>query len=253
MGNKKLEDYSLWIKYKENNDQDIFQELVVKHLPLVKYHAGRIKMLVPMFIEQEDLESYGVLGLIDAIHKFDVNKGVKFKTYASRRVRGEIIDHLRKLDWLPHSIRRQGKQLKSLADKMAKKLGRQPTIEELSSKSEISEEKIRELYKKLYSSQWVSLYDEYNDIRVLDTLTENEDKSPDNVYQNREKEDMLAETIDRLSDDEKLVVALVYYEELTQKEVAEIMNLTAARISQIHKKAVNRLRGMLGKKKSELV
>ncbi len=252
MVTKSQDEYALWVEFKKSNDQDTFQELVVKYLPLVKYHAGRIKMLVPIFIDEDDLMSYGVLGLIDAIHKFDINKGVLFKTYASRRIRGEIIDHLRKLDWLPHSVRREGKRIKETTDKFVKKMGRKPTIEELSDVTELPEDKIKELHQKLYSSQWVSLYEEFGDTRVMDMLPENKEMSPDSVYQNKEKEELLATAIDRLSEDEKLVVALVYYEELTQKEVSEIMDLTPARISQIHKKAVYRLRGMLGKKKQDL-
>src|SRR5690554_1735957 len=102
----KNEEYSLWLKYKKERDQEIFQDLILRYLSLVKYHASRIKMMVPSFIEEDDLLSYGVLGLMDAVNKYDPDKGVLFKTYASRRIRGEIIDHLRKLDWLPHSVRR---------------------------------------------------------------------------------------------------------------------------------------------------
>ncbi|MFP4661022.1 MAG: sigma-70 family RNA polymerase sigma factor [Halanaerobiales bacterium] len=248
----KQEEYALWKEFKKNNDKDIFQDLVVRYLPLVKYHAGRIKMLVPLFIDEDDLVSYGVLGLIDAINKFDINKGVLFKTYASRRIRGEILDHLRKLDWLPHSIRREGKRLKETADRLAKKTGRKPTVKELSEVTELPEEKIKELYQKIYSSQWLSLYEEFGDARVMDVLPEKDEKAPARVYEDKEQEEMLASAIDRLNEDEKLVIALVYYEELTQREVAEVMELTPARISQIHKKAVFRLRGMLGKKKESL-
>ncbi|MFP4016085.1 MAG: sigma-70 family RNA polymerase sigma factor [Halanaerobiales bacterium] len=252
MDTKNQQEYTLWKEYKNNNNQEIFQELVVRYLPLVKYHAGRIKMLVPLFIDEDDLISYGVLGLIDAINKFDIDKGVLFKTYASRRIRGEIIDHLRKLDWLPHSIRREGKRLKETADKLTKKLGRKPTVKELSEITEIPKDKIKALYQKIYSSQWLSLYDEFGDGRVMDILPEKDEKAPDRVYEDKEKEEMLTLAIDRLNEDEKLVIALVYYEELTQREVAEVMDLTPARISQIHKKAVYRLRGMLGKKKEAL-
>lgn len=250
---KNLEEYSLWQEFKQNDNQNAFQELVIKYLPLVKYHAGRIKMMVPMFIEEEDLESYGVIGLIDAIHKFNIEQGVKFKTYATRRIRGEIIDHLRKLDWLPHSIRREGRRLKEITTKLTKKLERKPTIDEVAVASELSISKIKSLQKKIYSSQWLSLYDEFGDNRVLDMLEANESQNPEKIFQGKEKEDILAKAVDRLKEKERLVISLFYHEGLTQKEIAEVMDLSAARISQIHKKAIYRLRGMLSKQKKQLV
>ncbi|MFW5991821.1 MAG: sigma-70 family RNA polymerase sigma factor [Halanaerobiaceae bacterium] len=250
---KGLEEYSLWQDFKKNSSQEAFHQLVIKYLPLVKYHAGRVKMMVPVFIEQDDLESYGVIGLIDAIHKFDIEQGVKFKTYASRRIRGEIIDHLRKLDWLPHSIRREGKRVKKAADKLAKQLERKPTIEELAETTDLSVSKIESLYQKIYSSQWISIYDEFGHSQVLDMLPQSDRKSPEKVFQGKEREETLAEAIDRLQENERLVISLFYHEGLTQKEIAGVMDLSAARISQIHKKAIYRLRGMLSKKKKQLV
>jgi RNA polymerase sigma factor for flagellar operon FliA len=248
-----IDDYSLWKDLKENRNEEVFQKLVLKHLSLVKYHAGRIKMVVPGFIEEEDLISYGVIGLIDAINKFDHQKGIQFNTYASRRIRGEIIDHLRKLDWLPHSLRRDARRVQEAFEKLTKKTGRKPTLQELAEEVDIDKERIKELYFKLYSSQWVSLYDEVGDARVLDLLPEDRDRSPEVIFQDQERVELLAEAIDRLNDTEKMVIALFYYEELTQKEIAEVLDLSPARISQIHKKAVYRLRGILGKKKEQLI
>ncbi len=249
---KDMEEYSAWVEYKENNNQEVFQGLVLRYLPLVKYHAGRVKMMVPIFIEEEDLVSYGILGLIDAIHKFEYNKGVLFKTYASRRIRGEIIDRLRKLDWLPHSVRREGKLIKEISDKLKTKLGRRPTVEEIASLSEISQERIKQLSQQLHFSEWVSLYDDFGDIKILDMISSENSQDPEQIYDESVKIDLLASVIDRLSDDEKTVISLVYYEELTQKEIAKVMDLSAARISQIHKKAVNRLRGMLVNNRQQL-
>ncbi|MFW5981247.1 MAG: sigma-70 family RNA polymerase sigma factor [bacterium] len=245
MSFKKSKEYSLWKKYKKEQDQATFQELVLKYLPQVKYHASRIKMMVPDFIEEDDLVSYGILGLMDAVNKFDPDKGVLFKSYASRRIRGEIIDHLRKLDWLPHSVRRQGKHLMELSEKISKKSGKKPNIDQLSKASNISKEKIKDIYHKMYSSQWVSLYEEFGDMAIVDFLSEDDKKRPESVYQDKEREDHLIKAIDSLDKQEKLVVALIYYEEMSQKEVAEIMDLSAARISQLHKKAVKRLKALL--------
>ncbi|NLM96234.1 MAG: FliA/WhiG family RNA polymerase sigma factor [Halanaerobiaceae bacterium] len=251
MNSRKVEEYSVWVDFKDNNNQDSFQELVLRYLPLVKYTVGRIKMMVPGFIEEDDLISYGILGLIDAIHKYDYKKGVLFETYASRRIRGEIIDNLRKLDWLPHSVRRDSKIIKDTAERLKKEKGRKATLDELAEACKISKERIQELKQQLHSSEWVSLYDEFDDIRIFDIISGNDDE-PEKVYNSNLRVEILASAIERLNEDEKLVIALVYYEELTQKEIAEIMQLSAARVSQIHKKAVNRLRGMLVREREQL-
>lgn len=248
-----IEEINLWREFKENNSQNARQELIVKYLPQVKYQAGRIKIIVPDFIEQDDLESYGVIGLIDAVHKFDYNKGIKFKTYASRRIRGEIIDHLRKLDWLPHSVRREGKRLKSTVDKFFQKYGRRPSIGELATALNISEEKVSSLYYQIYSSQWVSVNEEIGDGQLLDLLKEDNKCQPEVVYNKRDSERLLAEAIRNLSQSEKLVVSLYYYDGLTQSEIAEVMELSSARVSQLHKKAIYRLRGSLARKKEQLL
>lgn len=247
----KVEEYSVWVDFKDNNNQDSFRELILRYLPLVKYTAGRVKMMVPGFIEEDDLISYGILGLIDAIHKYDYKKGVLFKTYATSRIRGEIIDHLRKLDWLPHSVRRESKVIKETAEKLRKEKGRKPTLEELAGACKISKERINELNQQLHSSEWVSLYDEFADIRIFDIVSGN-DNEPEKIYDSNLRVEILASALERLNEDQKLVMVLVYYEELTQKEIAEIMELSAARVSQIHKKAVNRLRGMLVREKEQL-
>ncbi|MFW5856031.1 MAG: sigma-70 family RNA polymerase sigma factor [Bacillota bacterium] len=250
-----IENIQLWKEYKENSDKNARQKLIKNYLPLVKYQAGRVEMLVPDFIEKEDLESFGIIGLLDAIERFDHRRGIKFKTYASRRIRGEIIDHLRRLDWLPHSMRRQGKKLKKAAERLRDELGRRPTVEELSQEMDLPREKINELYHKLYSSQWISLYSEMGEGEsvILDLIPDNTGKNPEKELDNSITVELLAEAIDNLGEKQKLVISLYYYEELTQVEIAEVMNLSEARISQIHQKAVYRLRGYLSHKKGQLV
>lgn len=253
LNKKSVEEMYLWREFKENNSMEARQELIVKYLPQVKYQAGRLKMIAPDFIEQDDLESYGVIGLIDAVHKYDYKKGIKFKTYASRRIRGEIIDHLRKLDWLPHNVRREGKRLKSAADKFFQKYGRRPSVDELATALDISKEKVSNLYYLIYSSQWVSVYEEIGEVRLLDLLKEDHKNQPEIVYHKRDSERLLAEAITHLSESERLVVSLFYYEGLTQSEIAEVMKLSSARVSQLHKKAIYRLRGSLARKKEQLL
>ncbi|QTL96979.1 FliA/WhiG family RNA polymerase sigma factor [Iocasia frigidifontis] len=253
LADKEVAEIELWREFKENDSQAARQELIIKYLPQVKYQAGRLKMIVPDFIEQDDLESYGVIGLIDALYKFDYRKGIKFKTYASRRIRGEIIDYLRKLDWLPHSVRREGKQLKSAADRFFQKYGRRPSVDELATALNISKEKVSKLYYQIYSSQWVSVHEEIGDVELLDLLKEDQKSQPEVVYHRKNSERLLSEAIEHLNESERLVISLYYYEGLTQAEIAEVMELSSARVSQLHKKAIYRLRGSLARKKEQLL
>lgn len=246
------EETNLWREFKENNSLDARQKLIIKYLPQVKYQAARVKMIVPDFVEQEDLESYGVLGLIDAIYKFNYKKEIKFKTYASRRIRGEIIDHLRKLDWLPHSVRKDAKRLKSAIDTFVQKYTRRPSVEELATALDMSQEKVRSIYYQIYSSQWVSIYEEFGDFQVLDFLKEDNENHPETLYYKKDREELLANAIDNLKESERLVISLYYYEDLNQKEISKVMDITPARVSQIHKKAIYRLRGYLARKKEQL-
>ncbi|MCG8514326.1 MAG: FliA/WhiG family RNA polymerase sigma factor [Halanaerobiales bacterium] len=253
LNNHNFEEERLWQEFKEKQSLEARQQLIIKYLPQVKYQAGRLKMVVPNFIEQEDLESYGIIGLIDAINKFDYKKGIKFKTYAAQRIRGEMIDHLRKLDWLPYSLRRDGKRLQEAVESFAQKSGRRPSIEELVTVLDISREKVSKLFQQLYSAQWVSLYGQVGDTTLLNLLEDDQKWRPENQYQRQCRERLLAESIDRLNDSEALVISLYYYEELTQNEIAEVMKLTPARVSQLHKKAIYRLRGALAKKRESLL
>jgi RNA polymerase sigma factor FliA len=254
MREKRIDNYGLWQKLKTNNSEGARQELIIKYLSLVKYQVGRIRLIVPGFIEGEDLESYGILGLLDAIDKFDYHQGIEFETYASKRIRGEIMDYLRKLDWLPHSLRQRARQLKETASRISMKLGRRPTVNEIAEVLNLSREKIERIYYQLYSSQWISLFKETGENnQVLDIIREDSSQEPEECYQQKERENLLVKAIDRLNEPERLVISLYYYEELTQQEIAEVMELSPARVSQIHKKAINRLRGFLSRKKEQFI
>jgi len=247
--NKKIEDFDLWKKFKKNNDQQARKQLILNHLTLVKYHAGRIKMLVPDFVDQEDLESFAVIGLIDALEKFDFERGIEFKTYASKRIKGAIIDHLRKLDWLPQSVRRQGRQVREVVRKMSGKLGRKPTLQEISREVKIDITRLKNILDMLYSADWVSLYQKKGEGQLKDFVAGNSDEEPENIFQQKQTEELLIEVLEKLPEKEYLVISLFYYEEMSQQEIAEVLNLSPARISQLHKKAVYRLRGFLSNKK----
>ncbi len=253
MTSNNIDDYSLWKEFKEKGNEEVFQELILKYLSLVKYQAGRIKMVVPGFIDEEDLVSYGIIGLMDAVNKYDYRKGIKFNTYASIRIRGAIIDHLRELDWLPHSLRRDARRVKETYERINRKTGKTPSFIELEEATGIKLDRIKDIFHKLYSSQWISLYDEVGDTRVFELLPTTSDKRPETIFEDKHRVELLAEAIERLSKTEKMVISLYYYEELTQKEIGKVLDLSPARVSQIHKKAVYRLRGILGKKKEQLV
>ncbi len=246
-----LSNQDLWRRFKEENDQKAREELIMEYLDLVKYQAGRINTYVPDRIELEDLESYGIIGLIDAIEKFDPERGYKFNSYAQKRIKGEIIDQLRKLDWLPHSLRQKAKIIKNKSRELESQLNRSPKIDELVDELDFSKSQITKVLKKLEESQWVSIYSELNGKSLIDWLPSSKVNKPQKVLDKKNATKILKKAIENLSDKQKLVVSLIYYEELTQKEVAEVMELSPARISQIHKKAVYRLRGYLSRKKEE--
>lgn len=246
-----LSNQKLWRRFKEENDQKAREKLIMEYLDLVKYQAGRVNNYVPDRIELEDLESYGIIGLIDAIEKFDPSRGYKFNSYAQKRIKGEIIDQLRKLDWLPHSLRQKAKVIKSKTRELESKLNRTPHLDEVVDELDFTKEQVTKVLKKLKESQWVSIYSELNGRSLIDWLPSSGRNKPQKILDKKNAVKILKNAIENLSDKQKLVVSLIYYEELTQKEVAEVMDLSPARISQIHKKAVYRLRGYLSRKKAE--
>ncbi len=246
-----LSNQELWRRFKEENDQKAREQLIMEYLDLVKYQAGRVNTYVPDRIELEDLESYGIIGLIDAIEKFDPSRGYKFNSYAQKRIKGEIIDQLRKLDWLPHSLRQKAKIIKSKTRELESKMNRSPNIDEIAAELDFSKDQVTKVLKKLEESQWVSIYSELNGKSLIDWLPSSKVNKPQKILDKKNAVKILKNAIENLSDKQKLVVSLIYYEELTQKEVAEVMDLSPARISQIHKKAVYRLRGYLSRKKEE--
>jgi|SRR6056297_1092985 len=246
-----LSNQQLWRRFKKDNDQKAREQLIMEYLDLVKYQAGRINTYVPDKVELEDLESYGVIGLIDAIEKFDPERGYKFSSYAQKRIKGEIIDQLRKLDWLPHSLRHRAKIIKNKTRELENELNRRPKLDEIVKELDFSKKQVKKVMKKLEESQWVSIYSELNGQSLIDWLPNNKVNKPQKILDKKNATKVLKAAIENLTDKQQLIVSLIYYEELTQKEVAEVMDLSPARISQIHKKAVYRLRGYLSRKKDQ--
>lgn len=246
----KIENYDLWNKFQNENSDVAREKIILNNLDLVKYQAKRVSALIPDFIDVEDLKSYGMIGLIEAVERFDPEMGYKFSTFASKRVRGAIIDFLRELDWLPHSVRSDAKKIINEKDKLNGK-NRDDNISELAEELEISESRIKKVLRYFNASQWVSLDIEYEDATLLDIIA-SETSGPDKKLDKEVGRKILIEAIDKLNKQERLVISLYYYEELTQEEIAEILDLSTARISQIHKKSIQRLRGYLASKKSDL-
>ena len=247
MVNKRFEAYN------KTRDPSVREKLILEYLPVVKITAGRLAVRFYGHVDMEDLVSYGIFGLIDAIDKFDPSKGVKFETYASLRIRGAIIDSIRKLDWVPRTLRQENKKLERVFSELENQLGREPSDKEMAEKLEVSEDELRELYGRSQLAAFVSL-DEYveqsheNSAAVAGiNKLEGNDNEPEAELLRGEAKDVLVSAIEKLTEKERIVVTLYYYDELTLKEISKVLAVTESRVSQIHSKAIFKLRTRLGK------
>lgn len=234
----------VWKDYKKTKDDQLKEQLILEYAPLVKYIAGRLSVHIGHRVEYDDLIGYGIFGLIDAIDKFDIEKGVKFETYASLRIRGSIIDSIRKLDWVPRDLRQKNKQLEAAYADLETVLGRDPTEEELAEKLDMSVKDTRDLMRKASIVNLVSL-DDYLEQNHEDSFLATDD-SPEKTYDKTEVRNVLVSAIEKLNEKEKKVVTLYYFEDLTLKEISKIMEVSESRVSQLHSKAVTKLRTRLG-------
>ncbi|MGA7827559.1 MAG: FliA/WhiG family RNA polymerase sigma factor [Geobacteraceae bacterium] len=222
-------------------------ELVLSHLPLVKYLVGRISSKLPPHLDQQDLMSVAVIGLITAAERFDPGRGILFKTFAEKRVMGSIMDELRAQDWLPRTLREKYKRLEHEFSVLEQKLGRNPSSEEVAAAMGMDLEKYFHLMEEVHSLSFMSLDDFHEDdegssFGFLNFLSDNGTESPQNQMMAKQLLQVLGNAIESLPEKERLVVTLYYYEELNLKEIGEIMNLTESRISQLHSQAVIRLK-----------
>lgn len=230
----------LWLMYRETRSSDIREEIVHIYLDLVNIVAGRLAISLPSYIEKDELISCGFFGLLDAIERYEPARGNKFETYASLRIRGSIIDSLRSKDWLPTSLRQKIKKYEKTVAELENFLGRSAKDEEIAEKLEISLEELTELLSKINVSTVIPL-EEYMKTEVANS-------SQINPFENiefEESKEALAKAISLLPEKEKMVITLYYYEELTLKEISLILKLSEARVSQLHTKAVIRLKGAL--------
>ena len=244
----------LWKVYSEAKDPTVREKLILEYSHLIKFIAGRLNIYFGSNVEYDDLVGFGVFGLIDAIDKFDINKGVKFETYASLRIRGSIIDSVREMDWVPRSLRQKNKELEKVYFEIENKLGRSASDQEVADHLGISVDEFYKLLNEVNVSSMTSLEEflEQNYEIGVDIPSINKEDRPENFVEITEIKEILGDAINKLPEKEKTVVSFYYFEELTLKEISAIMNVSESRISQLHTKAILRLRGKLGRHKSLL-
>ena len=241
---------AVWSRYKNKPSAEDRDQLIVFYAPLVKYVASRIGAGLPQNVDQSDLVSYGMFGLIDAITKFDPERGFKFETYAISRIKGAILDELRSIDWVPRSVRAKAKSVERAMAKLESQLHRAPTDEEIADELKLSAAQLHNLYNQISSLGMVAL-DEMlsfggggDNLTLGDTLADRQD-GPGGVYERIEQRQMLADAINRMGEREKIVLTLYYYESLTLAEIGRVLGVTESRVCQIHTKAVLHLRSRL--------
>lgn len=249
---KKGREEQLWHEYHQKNTSAAREALILEYAPLVKYVAGRVAIGLPSNVEYDDLVSCGIFGLMDAIEKFDHLRGIKFETYAIARIRGAILDGLRSNDWVPRSVRQKAKELERTCLELENRLGRYATDQEVAEALHISMDEFYQLLSEVSCTTlssldeiWLTRNPEDDSVRVLD-LVENESSiDPENQVEIEELREALTKAIDALSERERMVITLYYYEGLTLKEIGEILSISESRVSQIHTKAIFRLQGRL--------
>lgn len=235
----------LWKKYDQTKDRTIKQLLIEEYVSLVKIVAGRMYNFYGSKIEYDDLVGFGVMGLIDSIDRFDLSKNIKFETYAQIRIKGTIIDNIRKLDWIPRSLRKKSKDVQNAIIDLENKLGRTPQNIELSEYLEMDLEELESTLADITNFNVASLEDLLINKGEYYIENNNEKNTPENIFETKEIKEILAGIIDGLPDNEKTVISLYYYEELTYKEIGHILELSESRISQIHSKAIMKIKNQL--------
>lgn len=237
----------MWQTFHDTRDSEIKKKLIENYIPLVKHVVYRMNIKLPTYLEQDDLISYGIFGLIQAIERYDVKKGVKFETYAYSRIRGSIIDELRKLDLIPQSIRKKVQLLQNTYSQLEQGQGSPVSDEDVCKKLNVSLSELNNLYKKITPFTNLIPFDDF----IL--VENNKFQKPEKSLEQKEVKRLLGNAINSLTKQEKLVITLYYYEGLNFKEISKVLSLSQGRISQLHTKAILRLRGKLSKKKANLI
>jgi len=245
----------VWVQFKKDQSNRLLRNrLVERYLPLVKYNGERIWARLPDGVELDDLISAGVFGLMDAIKAFDMSRGVKFETYCVPRIRGAMLDELRSMDWVPRLVRSKASKLNVAVKNLEAEYGRSPTEIELAAHMEMT---VAELEKMIQDANAVGLIslnkkwyetDSYKDVREIDIL---EDKKGEDPTKRIQKSDLMRLVTKGLNRNERLIIILYYYEEMTMKEIGSTLDLSESRVSQMHSAIVQRLQGQLGRRRPE--
>lgn len=240
-----------WIEYKATANPAIREKLILNYTPLVKYVAGKVGVTLPAHIDNEDLTSYGMFGLIDAIEKYDLERGIKFETYAINRIRGQIIDELRSIDWIPRSVRSQVRDIDRAAQALEIQLQRPPTDLEVAEHLGLT---IEEYQKNSGQQNFINMVpldalldakDQEGVYSLGDVITDNRTQNPVFSYEAQEFKDLLAQAVSRLPERERIVLVLYYYERLTLADIGKALGVTESRVCQMHTRAMKDVRARL--------
>ncbi len=245
------EEEKLWQEFKKTKSSVIRDKIIRQYMPLVKYVAGKVSTGLPASIEYDDLVGFGQFGLLDAINKFDPEKGVKFKTYAVTRIRGAIFDEMRQLDWVPRSVRQKSKEIEDTISGLESRLGRTASDAEIAREMNLSEEEFQQTVMKVSGTSVLSLNDVWysgddsDHMSIGDSIESPSSMNPDVQVEREEIRKVIIDAINELPEKEKMVIVLYYHEDLTFKEIGQVLDVSESRISQLHTKANLRLRSKL--------
>ncbi len=247
---KAVDTEKLWAEYQKKPTQELREQLILAYAQLVKLVAGRLSMYLGHNVEFEDLVSYGIFGLIDAIDKFDMDKNVKFETYASLRIRGAILDQIRKMDWIPRTVRQRQRKIEDAIKAVEMKTGKTASDEEIAQELGISEDEFLNWQSQMKVTNVVSL-NEFEEQGtgpepVMDATHNSHFARPEDVVEEAELKQMLVESLSLLTEKERTVIELYYYEEMTLKEISRVLDVSESRVSQLHTKALVKMRKKLG-------
>jgi RNA polymerase sigma factor for flagellar operon FliA len=238
----------LWEEYSKKRSPDLFEKIIIEYAGLVKLVAGRLSMYLGHNVEYDDLVGYGTFGLIDAIDKFDYSKGYKFETYASLRIRGAILDQIRKMDWIPRSIRQKQRKIESAYQALERKYGGNFSDEAVAEELNITLEELEDWQSQTNITNLISL-DEFleqgSESKTEQYIAASFDQ-PERIAEQNELKELLVKALETLTEKEKKVIVLYYYEELTLKEISRILEVSESRVSQLHTKALKKLKVKLG-------
>lgn len=245
---KKVSKEKLWEMYQASPSPELREQIILEYAPLVKVVAGRLSMYLGYNVEYDDLVSYGIFGLIDAIDKFDMDKEVKFETYASLRIRGAILDQIRKMDWIPRTVRQKQKKIDEAIKRIEMQTGKTALDEEIAKELGVSGDELSEWQSQLKITNVVSLNEfiEQGTEPVMDARNNSHFIQPEERVQEAELKEKLSEAMRHLTEKEKKVIMLYYYEDLTLKEISRVLEVSESRISQLHTKALSKMQKSMG-------